>query len=124
MDVSFMPDQDALNIILKGKVDYLHPKYNCLMLFFMRDEFLKSRIQADELKQVKEAIENPAIIHYVFLNKPWFKGDSYLKKELWLNYLSLTPWADLKLKWRNGYKGMLNHYGKQIIENIPPFFWF
>lgn len=123
-DVSFMPDQDALNIILKGKVDYLHPKYNCLMLFFMRDEFLKSRIQADELKQVKEAIENPAIIHYVFLNKPWFKGGFLPKKELWLNYLSLTPWADLKLKWRNGYKGMLNHYGKQIIENIPPFFGF
>ena len=115
-EVSFMPDQDALNIILQGKVDYLHPRYNCLMLFYMRDEYLRYRVAASDFLSVKEAAANPAIIHYVFQNKPWFKCGYLPKKDLWYHYLALTEWADYKPVWRNGYKGFLSHYLKSAVE--------
>ena len=113
---SFMPDQDALNIVLEGKVDYLHPRCNCLTLFSMRDEYLKNRVFKEDFNKVKEASSNPTIIHYVFVNKPWFKGGYLPKREIWNKYHKISEWSDVKIKWRNGYKSFIRHYTKQLIE--------
>ena len=116
--ISFMPDQDALNVVLEGKVDYLHPRYNCLLLFYMRDEFLVNRVEKDDLGQVREAAETPAIIHYVFQNKPWFRSGYLPKKELWYKYLANSAWANYRPVWRGGVKGMIKYYSKTFALNL------
>ena len=112
---AFLLDQDALNIVLEGHVEYLHPRYNCLTLFCMRDEFLKNRIQKEEICRIKEAIESPAIIHYVFVYKPWFKGGYLPMREIWDQYHITSIWSDYKPRYRGGYKGMIKHYLKKFL---------
>lgn len=102
-----MPDQDALNVILRGHVKYLHPRYNCLTLFCARDEELRKRVLPQHLDEVRHAAADPAIVHYVFVNKPWFRGGKLPYKRVWRKYLELSPYSGKSLKWRGGYKGML-----------------
>ncbi len=120
----FMPDQDALNIILSGKVEYLHPKYNCLTIFYMREEHLKNRVKKSDLSDVIEAAANPIIVHYVFVNKPWYKGEYLPQRHLWEKYLMQSPWHDYPIKWRNGYKGFLKYWSKKSIEHTYAIFGF
>lgn len=115
------PDQDALNVVCEGKVKYLHPKYNCLLFFYAREEFLKARVRQEEYKRVMEAIDNPAIIHYVFVNKPWYKGNELPKRDLWMAALQKTLWKDMPLKYRNGTKGMLRQKFKDFASRALPF---
>lgn len=119
-----MPDQDALNVVCQGRVKYLHPRYNCLIFFFARREFLKARIQEDEFNNVLDAAKSPAIIHYVFTNKPWFKGGYLPKRELWLSALSKTEWKDMPIKYKNGFKGQLKVFCKNILSYTLPLFGF
>lgn len=120
-EVAFMPDQDALNIVLNGHTSYLHPKYNCLTLFSMRDEYLKNRVQPEEFFRVKEAVLNPVIIHYVFVNKPWFKGGYLPKRDLWDKYKKSSPWSDYTLRYRNGWKGFVKHLTKEARDILYAF---
>ena len=117
-----MPDQDALNVVCEGHVTYLHPRYNCLVFFFARREYLKARVREEEFNRVLEAIESPAIIHYVFVNKPWYKGGYLPKRELWLSALSKTPWKDMPIGYRGGMKGKLRYCLKSTVECILPLF--
>lgn len=115
-----MPDQDALNVVCQGHVLYLHPKFNCLIFFYARREFLKSRIRAEEFENVLDAIKSPAIIHYVFVNKPWYKGGYLPKREIWLSVLSRTEWKDMPIVYKNGIKGRLQYIIKSLISNLLP----
>lgn len=102
-----MPDQDALNRVLRGHVDYIHPRFNCLTLFSARDEELRKRILPCHIDEVRDAARNPAIIHYVFVNKPWFRGMDMPHKQVWRRFHRLSPYADAKLRWRGGVRGMM-----------------
>ncbi len=117
-----MADQDALNVVLEGLVDYLHPRYNCLSPFSARREFLKARVRPEEFERVQEAVKNPAIIHYVFTNKPWFKGEYLPFRDLWLKHLANTPWAGMPIKYRGGYKGMLKCNVKKVLQTMAALF--
>lgn len=105
-----MPDQDALNVVLRGHVDYLHPRYNCLTLFCARDEELRKRVLPWHLEQVREAAAAPAIVHYVFVNKPWYRGGKLPYKAEWRKYHVMSPYAATPLRWRDGIKGMLRFW--------------
>ena len=115
------PDQDALNVVCEGKTAYLHPKYNCLLFFYARKEFLKARVRTEEYDRVLEAIEQPAIIHYVFVNKPWYKGEELPKRELWLDALQKTEWKNTPLRYRNGTKGRFRQVLKDFANRALPF---
>lgn len=115
-----MPDQDALNVVCQGHVMYLHPKYNCLVFFFARREFLKVRIREEEFENVMAAVKSPAIIHYVFVNKPWYKGGYLPKRELWLSALAKTEWRNMPIVYKNGLKGRMRHVLKMIESNALP----
>ena len=117
-----MPDQDALNVACQGKVQYLHPRYNCLVFFFARREFLKARIRKEEFDRVQEAAKDPAIIHYVFVNKPWNKGGYLPKRELWESALSRTEWHDMPIKYKNGFKGWLHNTLRTSLSYLLPVF--
>ena len=115
-----MPDQDALNVVCQSHVQYLHPRYNCLVFFFARREFLKARIRREEFERVQEAAKNPAIIHYVFVNKPWNKGGYLPKRELWVSAMRRTDWHDMPICYKNGVKGWLRHTIKTMLSYTLP----
>lgn len=114
---SFMPDQDALNIVMQGRVEYIHPRYNCLTFFFARDEYLENRVEGTELARVKEAICSPSVIHYVFVDKPWFKGGYLPHRDLWLQYKKISKWSTYKPHWRKGAKGAAKFFLKYAISS-------
>ena len=78
------PDQDGLNAVIKGNWLELHPKYNMHTVFLCAE-------YASALP-IKEAIDNPVIIHYTGSSKPWHFGDYHPYKHLYWKYLRMTPY--------------------------------
>ena len=61
-------DQDALNVVLHGKVKYLDYAYNMQALWFTPNEFLMmKKVKWHDLELSKK---DPAIVHYT-KEKPW-----------------------------------------------------
>lgn len=115
-----MPDQDALNVACSGHIYYLHPRYNCLLFFFARREFLKARTREEEYDNIVQAAKSPAIIHYVFVNKPWNKGGEIPKRELWLETLAKTEYRDLPITYKGGIKGQFKHFLRTLASYTLP----
>lgn len=111
-------DQDALNFLLNDSVKYLHPKFNCLVLFCANHDYVKKRVLKDDFKDVLDAAENPIVIHYVFLDKPWFKGGYIPYKNKWRSYYKSSPYRSIKLKYRGGPKGFLKYAIKTLLGLI------
>ena len=75
-------DQDGLNSVINGNWLELHPKYNLHTMLFEYASVLP----------IKEAIDNPVIIHYTGSSKPWHLGDHHPYKHLYWKYLRMTPY--------------------------------
>jgi lipopolysaccharide biosynthesis glycosyltransferase len=78
------PDQDGLNSVINGNWMELHPQYN------MHTIFLCAKYAS--VSPIKEAIDNPVIIHYTGSSKPWHFGDHHPYKHLYWKYLRMTPY--------------------------------
>lgn len=83
------PDQDALNIVLEGKVQYIETKWN--YLFTWMNEHEKERFFYD--KQVL-----PYLVHFTGARKPWYQEHIGLAQNLYLFYKHFTPYANEPLK--------------------------
>lgn len=89
------PDQDALNVILEGKIFFLDYKYNFQSLMWVnKDELL---LHKDKWNNIQMAFENPIIIHYTAGLKPWFLEYDGMFKDYFLRYKILSPWITYKL---------------------------
>lgn len=90
-------DQDALNVILRGKIKYLSPKFNIQGHHFLSDS--EGNLSKDP--EIIEAISNPVIIHFNEF-KPWHNvglpGLPYLRDRF--EYYRLLP-PVIKVKKRN-----------------------
>ncbi|MGD0279107.1 MAG: glycosyltransferase family 8 protein [Smithella sp.] len=77
-------DQDGLNSVINGNWLELHPKYNLhgILLFSGHDP----------VSPIKEAIDNPVIIHYTGSSKPWHYRSYHSYKHLYWKYLRRTPY--------------------------------
>lgn len=113
-----MPDQDALNTVLRGQVDYIHPKYNYLTLFGARDVELRKRVTPLQLTQIREVAGTPIIIHFVNVNKPWFRSLKIPFKDIWRKYYQMSPYSSKVLWWRGGVKGLLRNTVTGIFGGI------
>ena len=71
------PDQDLLNIVLNGKVQYLDKKYNFFGYY--------------DAEMVSDCI----IYHFIGREKPWKIALRDIEKK-WRYYLSISPWPDIK----------------------------
>jgi lipopolysaccharide biosynthesis glycosyltransferase len=114
-----MLDQDALNVILQGKVMYLHPKYNCMTLYCAKKEYVESRVMYADIEEVSQAVKSPVIIHYLS-TKPWVKGKYVPFRDEWIHYLSLTPWADMKFNYAHGWRGYVRCQIQRILKTFCP----
>lgn len=88
-------DQDALNLVLNGKFDHLHPRYNLMPYHLMKK--LRTVDVLEDSIDIQDAIKDPAMIHFhrSFLGKPWVRGCTHPARQLW------TSIADeVSPKWR------------------------
>ncbi len=90
------PDQDALNIVLHGKVFFLEYKYNYQEIFYWN----KSRLYLHKNKWGKLLTNNtlPTIIHYSTSSKPWYKGCTHPLKSVFHKFKNISPWKKERLK--------------------------
>jgi len=81
-------DQDVLNVACYDKIVHLHFKYN-----FQPSRLFESNeniFNVFPLSEIKEAYENPVIVHFLDKIKPW-QDSSYDYKDNWFsNYTELT----------------------------------
>lgn len=93
-------DQDILNGILQGNVEYIHPKYNYIPSY--RNLLSPKRKPIlDSLPYSKEEVEllknEASIYHYCGKKKPWMYGCTHHGSALYLKYQKLTAWNGLGL---------------------------
>ncbi len=90
-------DQGIVNGVCRGKIKILHPKFNTMSQFFlMTAKQIKGLYDIDcyyTQKELDEATKKPIIIHFIskFYNRPWIKECSHPHKNLYIDYLSETP---------------------------------
>lgn len=124
-------DQGALNAVLSGDTYCFPPKFNSVTIFydFTYSEMLTYRKPVDfyNARQVQEAVENPIIIHYTtsFLSvRPWFEGCQHPYTDKWLEYKSMSPWADSSL-WKqqkpSGLKGIYMRLARRLPRRLCVF---
>lgn len=97
----FHNDQGIINVICRGRILKLHPKYNILSPFFevgyekvlqwynLNEYYTKGRVE--------EALKNPVFIHLTqFVNgRPWFNNAlKHPLRELFDSYVEKTPFGD------------------------------
>ncbi|MBQ8357381.1 MAG: glycosyltransferase family 8 protein [Clostridia bacterium] len=98
------PDQDLLNLVLKGRTYLLSPAYNLQphhMAFPDKTYFAVYRPTAYYTHEELEAArQHPVIIHaYRFIGDfPWHKGNKHPVNDLFDEYTEKSPWKGLVKK--------------------------
>jgi len=91
-------DQDILNVVFRGQVQYVHPKYNAVNPLFLRRCDFRGAI-------FDEAHDRPVIVHFAGGAKPWNAWDIHPLANKYRQYRQMTPWKDVPLsKTRLGKK--------------------
>ncbi len=101
------PDQDALNIVFRGRLIYLDRIYNAIYP-------LKSEFECKDKSNYKKYITNETVfIHYTGVTKPWHEWGGYDASSYFRTVYELTPWKNdkyLKAKTKPEYKEEYKHY--------------
>ncbi len=85
-------DQDIINALCHGKIQKIPIKWNIMDSFLFREPCIDS----DYRKELDNALQNPNIIHYTGVLKPWFKECNHPYKSEYWYYRCLSPWKDGK----------------------------
>lgn len=108
-----LPDQDTINYICQDTKIILPLRFNIIQFFFTNEQFYKQPY----LTQLKDCIENPAIIHYAFYG-PWYKdAPRHIMYDYWIKYnrMLLHP---VKLKYKSKGRLKLKHIIWDMLHNI------
>lgn len=84
------PDQDAINVVCKGKILPVELKWNnqCMKVYQTTDPSLKTK-----------KTEQTQILHFIGKCKPWQHKGHYEQKVVYYHYLNKTPFATFKTKY-------------------------
>lgn len=83
------PDQDGLNAIINGNWKKIQLKYNQQAVIFEKN--FDDKYHCFSQAELKEAKEDPIIIHYTGSSKPWHFRNNHPYKKLYWKYLRMTP---------------------------------
>ena len=118
-------DQGALNAVLSHDTYCFEPRFNSVTIYydFSYKEMMVYRKPPEFYTeaQVKEATENPVIIHFTtsFLSRrPWIEGCLHRYVGEWMKYKDMSPWTDAplrKYKKATGVKGI----GIKLAGKLP-----
>lgn len=115
-----LPDQDALNIVLHGRVKWIHPKWNCHVGYFA----FPPLVIDSQKKYIKELWTKAKIIHFTGPVKPWYKECVNPYKKAYLRYRKIVKWytkEQLDRKEHNMYKSVqvvVLRYCKNIVAKL------
>jgi lipopolysaccharide biosynthesis glycosyltransferase len=87
-------DQDAMNAVLYNKRMPLPLRWNQQIHF---DDCLSHLPDGSKTSEMKEAMSDPAIVHFVGPEKPWHYLCLHPYKDLYLKYREKTPWGAIEL---------------------------
>lgn len=101
------PDQDALNILLLGKLIYLGKKYNTIYSLKSEFEF------KDKSFYKKFILDSTVFIHYTGVTKPWHRWANYSSALYFQEIYALSPWSRedyVVARSKSEYKEEYKHY--------------
>lgn len=99
-------DQGTINKVCEGYIKILPPCYNVMPPMFKFSVVeLKSLFRMKQYysqAEIDAALRNPVVVHYTdeFFNRPWFVNCTHPLKDLYLKYLSQSPWRMNELKFK------------------------
>ena len=82
-------DQDLLNVVLNGKVDFVDPTWNA-QDFFYRKRFVRDETLPESTYTA--LLNDPAVVHFTRVPKPWHWKCTHPYRKDYLRYLKATPW--------------------------------
>ena len=85
-----LADQDGLNVFLYDKWLRLPPRWN-------QQTVLYTTIETHKEPAFRDAIDNPAIIHFTGSSKPWQYSDMHPRKNEYQHYLAMTEWESCEV---------------------------
>ena len=119
------PDQDLINVVLKGEIMKLSPRYNiqpAYIAFSLRSYFgtfgSKGFYTPEEMRS---GLTSPVIYHFFrFVGEfPWHKNNVHPDNDLFDRYIMMSPWDDyVKLPADNG---LLLKFEKVLYKRLPRF---
>ncbi|MEQ8717538.1 MAG: glycosyltransferase family 8 protein [Acidimicrobiales bacterium] len=89
-DTMTLMDQQALNSVVQGEWAELPPRWNQQEYVFSPTGLARV-IWTEE--EVREAIDEPGIIHYLGLHKPWMSAGNHPQSQRWFDALDTTKWV-------------------------------
>lgn len=96
-DKCMLPDQNALNVIFDGCVEYLDYTYNYQEAWFNVET---TKIHYAKWNTIKEIGKDPIIIHYCQAEKPWFEECKNPFKAEWIKYANMHDFIDYRIQKR------------------------
>lgn len=102
------PDQDAINALFYRQCLMLHPRWNLQTTFY---ELAPRHIPVDAQK-IREALADPAIVHFISISKPWHYLSKHPLRHLYAQYRAKTPWPNYELEGRE--------FIYKLIRPLPP----
>jgi len=87
-------DQDALNIVLAGKWQDVHPRWNQMPEIHGLSSWKESPFPENVYN---ELVHKPYIIHFAIPAKPWNSRTDHPGNDLYFHYVDKTAWCG----WRN-----------------------
>ena len=118
-------DQGLINGALKNYIIPIPLRYNLLTVYcdYSYEELLIYRKPTGVFyskNEIESAKKSPIIIHYtksIFTERPWIKGSTHKKKNIWEKYKNLSPWKDEENK-PVTLRGIKKHY-VNISNRLP-----
>lgn len=118
-------DQGTINHICKGKKKILPPEYNLINPMFMFPverikRLFKMRTYYSQ-SEIEQAKKYPKVIHFTgeLYNRPWYSNCDHPMKQVYLDYLAISPWKDYKLIYKQMSKNC--RIQKWIYDKCPFF---
>jgi len=109
--VCSLPDQDALNKVLEGKVVYLNYTYNFQEWWFGS---LLHYMHYSKWNTIKEIGKDPAIVHFCETEKPWFVECKNPYHKEFLYYAYMHKFIGFNLRKRYGFEYMCSVFVDKI----------
>lgn len=106
-------DQDAMNVVIGERVKSMPLQFNCQIRFMITPEDDWMLEKDKYFDQIREAINDPALIHYTESVKPWHQNCQFAKD--WLKYKAISPWKKTPLP-QNMIKGSFHLYLEEVKD--------
>lgn len=100
-DKCSLPDQNALNKVLDGKVVYADYTYNFQEWWFR--ESLVHYMHYSKWEEIRERSKDPVVVHFCEAEKPWFVECKNPFQKEFLYYANLHDFIGFKLRRRYGF---------------------